>query len=451
MENTAQLPSELLSRLRTAAGKVRECSQVNIISHYDADGISSAGVLCSALLRENIQFQATLTKSLDDKMIDRVANSSHQCVIFSDMGSAHLTALENIAEQTIILDHHKPPGDSEELVHINPHLWGIDGMTAASASSLCMLFALEMSEDNWPLLPIAFAGIAGDRQHIRELEGINDYLFQNGKQKGLVSLRKGSLLPDGKLGQGLISRIEPYIVGVNGDKGGAEELLEKAGVPPDRTVDELNEEKRRKLSSLIALELLKQGCTARTFEEITRDHYYFPSLGRSASDMASLMNACGRLDQEGLGVALAMGDREAEKRAESLREQYIGSVLQALGNVEGELDSMEHIQYFHNEEPGLAGVVCGISMQYMADQSKPTLALSERPPNIKVSSRATFELLDMGIDLTEAMRDGADAVGGSGGGHSIASGATIPEDKEEEFLQSVNRIVGRQKETKNAR
>jgi RecJ-like exonuclease len=34
--------------------------------------------------------------------------------------------------------------------------------------------------------------------------------------------------------------------------------------------------------------------------------------------------------------------------------------------------------------------------------------------------------------------------GGIGGGHAVAAGATIPEGKDEEFLKSVDEIVGLQ-------
>jgi len=37
------------------------------------------------------------------------------------------------------------------------------------------------------------------------------------------------------------------------------------------------------------------------------------------------------------------------------------------------------------------------------------------------------------------------AVGGSGGGHPIAAGATIPPGKEDEFLKELDRVLGGEK------
>ncbi|MCP1391914.1 MAG: phosphoesterase, partial [Methanothrix harundinacea] len=49
-----------------------------------------------------------------------------------------------------------------------------------------------------------------------------------------------------------------------------------------------------------------------------------------------------------------------------------------------------------------------------------------------------------GLDLSVALREGAEKVGGNGGGHSVASGASIPIGTEEEFIKHVDQVVGRQ-------
>jgi RecJ-like exonuclease len=42
------------------------------------------------------------------------------------------------------------------------------------------------------------------------------------------------------------------------------------------------------------------------------------------------------------------------------------------------------------------------------------------------------------------MRDASRAVGGDGGGHDVAAGATIPADARDVFLERVNALVGDQ-------
>lgn len=441
---TIQLPEGLLGRISAATEEVRKHPEARLLSHYDADGISSAGILCAALLGEDIDFHVTLVRSLEKDTVSRIGSGGYPLIMLSDMGSGVLDALDQLEGSVIVLDHHKPDDDSERVFHLNPHLYGIDGMTSSSASAMCMLFAITLDERNWSSLSWAFAGIAGDRQDVEDLTGINLFLLEEGKKRGLLEIRRGSMLPGGPLGEGLEGSIEPYVVGVSGNRRGTERLLKLAGISPEERGDEIDEARRRKLSSLLALRLLRQGCSPGVFEELSRDQYYFPSEGREASQLASLLNACGRMDKEGVGLALTLGDEKALKEAEQLRTAYQREVLNALLEAKAALETMDHLQFFRNRNPSLSGVVCGISMQYFADPRRPTVALSPVGDKVKVSSRATRDLVEQGIDLSEALREAASAVGGVGGGHAVASGATVPLGKEEEFLTELNRIIGTQ-------
>ncbi|MEA3558151.1 MAG: DHHA1 domain-containing protein, partial [Candidatus Thermoplasmatota archaeon] len=63
---------------------------------------------------------------------------------------------------------------------------------------------------------------------------------------------------------------------------------------------------------------------------------------------------------------------------------------------------------------------------------------------MKVSSRGDRELTRKGLDLGAAMREAGKAAGGGGGGHDVAAGANFKEEKQDEFLDIVNRMVGEQ-------
>ena len=324
-------------------------------------------------------------------------------------------------------DHHAPLRDSEKIIHINPHLAGIDGMTSASASAMCMLFAIHLDEENWDLLPIAFAGISGDRQAIRGLSGINKWLFEEGTKRGIVKAMPASLVPSGPLADGLCNSIEPYIRGINSNPEGARGLLEEAGIPVDATSTDIYDAQRVRLSSLLVLRMVEQGVPLSTIEELIHERYYFPKRKIEAGDLASLLNACGRSDKEGMGVALTLGDPEAMAEAQRLRKEYTSEVLAGLDRIAQKgVTQLENIQYFHNDGMGLSGILCGVTMQYLGDRDKPTIALSPSGDKVKISSRGTFELLDEGIDLAEALRESAAAVSGTGGGHRIAAGAMVP-------------------------
>ena len=98
-------------------------------------------------------------------------------------------------------------------------------MTAACGASMAMLFSAVYDKDNWDLVQIAFAGIVGDKQHQRGLEGINGHLFNEGNKRGHVTRAEGHLIPPGPLMSSLFLSVDPYIRGVSGNAEGVSALL----------------------------------------------------------------------------------------------------------------------------------------------------------------------------------------------------------------------------------
>jgi single-stranded-DNA-specific exonuclease len=268
-------------------------------------------------------------------------------------------------------------------------------------------------------------------------------------KRKLVVVRPGSLLPEGALLDSLIETTDPYMLGVTGNPEGAKALLLEAGVTIDAKLESLDENQRRKLSSLVALNLLKQGCTTSAMEELITDRYFFPSWRYYGEDLAQLLNACGRTDQESVGVAFTLGDKAALQKAEGLRGEYKRQIVEGMAAVvKGGVSKMANLQYFYSSNPSLSGVLGGLTMQFVGDCDKPTVVLSRHPEQTRVSSRATFRILERGVDMATAMRQASANVGGIGGGHAVAAGATIPKGKEQEFLASLDKIVGEQKAKK---
>ena len=74
----------------------------------------------------------------------------------------------------------------------------------------------------------------------------------------------------------------------------------------------------------------------------------------------------------------------------------------------------------------------------------PLITLNHKGDIVKVSARGNKLLISRGLDLSMALRKAAESVGGVGGGHTIASGASIPPGSEEMFLAYVDRMVGEQ-------
>lgn len=447
------LPQNLLVRFSTAAAAVRGCTEARIFSHNDADGIGAASVLTSMMVRLGKGSHTTMLRSFDLDIIKAGAVPGVDLLIIADMGSSNLSQLEALGMKVIVLDHHRTDSDSEKLFHLNPAVNKVDGARYACASTLSMLLAVTVDEGNWDLLPMAFAGMVGDRQHLQGLSGVNAHLFDEAVKRNLVQERKGSLFIPGPIGDGLMRSVYPFIRGVSGDAEGIARLLNEAGIRPESTWDGLDENGRRKLASLVSLMLLEQGSEMGNIEDALAPDYFFPKDNARAGTLTRLINACGRVDETALGLAVMMGQEEARKRAESLVREYDEMLMSAAKRTaESGLSKGMSIQYFESPHREVSSELCGVVMSWIGDQDKATICLTRMDDQFKVSSRGTRKLVDKGgLDLSAALRDAAASVGGVGGGHNIASGATLPLGKDIDFIQALDDIVSKQMKRTSAK
>jgi RecJ-like exonuclease len=119
---------------------------------------------------------------------------------------------------------------------------------------------------------------------------------------------------------------------------------------------------------------------------------------------------------------------------------------EALEQIKKSYDSRKEMKSFHLiyvDSPYLAGVAASVMMIYLVNGNKPVIALY-RNKGTKISGRATRKLVSGGVNLSSAIGDAASKAGGHGGGHNIAAGGEIPFDREEEFLEYIDKGLGEQ-------
>lgn len=438
-------PPGLVERARRGTDLVDGASRVRVFCHYDPDGTTSAAILARALLRRGKRFHATMSHAFDTASLERLRKEDNELLIVSDMGSGQLDLIEQLAGSKVVLDHHKPLRDSEAVVHVNPHLFGVDGAREMCGATTTWLFALALDEANWDLAGIALAGAIGDKQDVGGFSGPNAALVQEAVERGVLKVERRLALRDGSLAKALASSATPYFRGLAGRPEAAAEFLRAAGFDPETSVRSMEAGDRRRLASVLATRLLRQGAVPEALDVLVEDRYWSEPDQVYANELEAYVNSCDRLEQEGLGLAVCLGDRDALAKAETLRDEYTSRVLGHLRRLETEgLFAKKHVQFFYCEQPTLAGSVAGIGMQFFFDRAKATVGLSVMDGATKVSARGTRAQIDAGLDLASALREAATAVGGNGGGHNIASGATVPKGKEDKFLALVDDAVGRQ-------
>ncbi len=439
------IPEALWARVQVGVAAIAGADRVRILCHYDGDGATSAAILVRTLLRWGKSFHVTLTPVLDEPTIERVREDGDASLVVADMGSGQLPALEALRGPVVVLDHHKPPRDSDRLVHVNPHLAGIDGAHGACGATLAWAFALAVEERNWDSAGVAMAGAIADRQHVPAYDGMNAPLFEEAVRRGMLVRERGLALPDRPLGEALCTSYLPFLAGLAGRPDEASEALRRLSIDPAHTWRDVTGAKRQALVSYLATHLMRQGAIPEAVEMLVEDKYAIEGTARTADDLSDAVNACCRMGAQGLAVALALGDPDAAAQADVHRRAYGEKVLAHLMRLEREGPfQAKHLAFFYCDDPALAGNVAGIAIQYLWNGARPLLALSVTDGTTRVSGRGTKALVARGLDLATALREAGTAVGGTGGGHDVAAGATIPKGKEEKFVALVDELVGLQ-------
>jgi single-stranded-DNA-specific exonuclease len=474
---TEQTPAERFLASTAQAAKaivetVKKDGFIHVFSHLDADGVAAAGIIGKALFRLGARFRLRVTQWIDEKIIGEIVADKPQLVILTDFGSGYLTLLdEKVPDfKVLILDHHQITGDvdNENFVQVNPHLHGIDGATDVSGSGVAYFVAKAVNAENVDLAPIALVGALGDMQdknEERKLGGLNTLIVEDAVAAKLVTVEK-DLTFFGRetrpIHRALAATTSPFIPGLSGEEDKTLAFLASLDIKPKdgerwRALRDLTEDEKKRLSSALADYLISKGLHAEVANLIgnvyvlNREEPWTPL--RDAREFALVLNSTGRMDRPSLGMAICMGDRGAAlEEANKVLEDYRKSISTYLGWVAEKPERMkefEHIYVIYGEtfiNEKIIGTISSILVSGLEHPEKPLLAFAniEEENAAKFSARTTGMALSRGVNLGDVMRIASEKYGGKGGGHNVAAGAQVPIDQIENFISTVNEVVGKQ-------
>lgn len=415
-------------------------SKIRVISHCDADGIASAAIIAKSLSRAGYGFHVSIKKTgpsiaegLDDE----------ELAVFCDIGSTNLDEINGLKCRAVLCDHHMIKGELTNGINMNARTYGMDGSKEVCGATATLALSLAMDSKNADLAELAISGAIGDKQDRGGFTGYNRIILERAVENGIIEMRNEVVFrTDRSLMDSLDECIEPYFTNFSGDR--VMHFLEKLGIDPLKKFSELDENERKKLLSGLALKLVEQKADE---VKIARTAPYGKKFG-NLYELASKLNACAREGEESVGVAACLGDEKAMERAGELQSRYRNSIRHEMRELEREKPGeMEHLSYFRTKKSALGGVLAGLAMLYLPNFSKdkPVISISAGSKKVDISGRATERLVEKGLNLAEGMYAASRAVGGSGGGHPIAAGATIPPGKEDEFLKELDRVLGGEK------
>jgi len=455
--STHNLFKEFVQKAAEKFKSIDKRRTVRVISHIDSDGISAASILLSTLTKLKYRYSISFVKQLDLETVNELAKEDHINYIFTDLGSGQLKEIVSKFEnkQVFILDHHIVQNAKlkENVVHINPMLFGIDGSMEISGSGVVYMFCNCINPKSVSMAHIALVGAIGDKQDKKKFSKLNNEILEEAIKEGKIKTKKGVRF-FGRQTRPLRKLLEyctdPYIPGVTGSPEGAIEFLNSLNIPfkrgeKNRKVVDLSEDEMKRLIKGI----IKKRKDEKNPKDIFGTIYVVceEELGsplKDAKEFSTLLNACGRLGKASLGVGVCMGSKKSKEDAIDLLKSYKKEILSAIKWYEANKDGEDVrkgkgfiiINAKANIIPTLAGTLASI-LSYSSEMKNLShfFVLAQNVDGTtKVSARY---LGNDDKNVEEILKNVIKKVGGESGGHKLAAGAVIPTSKENDFIEKL--------------
>ncbi len=445
-----------------AAEMIQEADAATLISHIDADGITSEAIISQAVTRLGIPINPVFVRQLEPMTMKHIPDDD-TLKIFTDLGGGQQNLLEEAGiptDKVLILDHHisQPAPGGTEYFQVNSQFYG-EEYTKCSAAGITYLVARKLDPVNKDLAKLSVVGNVGDMmaRENRGLVGVARWIAEDGADFGQIRITRGLNcygLSTRPLHVCLSNADDPIIPGISGKPGEAAALLCRTGIyesPSDQRLwEELSPEEEKMLTSVLAEQMIANG---ESPNGIVAELYFFQDEMektplRNASEYATILNACGRWTKPKIGEAVCFGDRGQKYREAEHMLRHHRSIIRELCEyiIETGAEDIGSIQVIRTGDKypdTIVGIGAGMALSKL-DTDKPILVMcsvTDEPDLVKVSMRTYEKVLRRGVDLQEALVTAAAEVGGVGGGHNIAAGAYIPKGCENDFTRRVNELV----------
>lgn len=405
--------------------------EIQIISHFDTDGITSAAIMVQALKKLDKKFSLKIVKSLEEQFIHDLPKD--KLTLFLDLASGSLKHIEESRlEDIFIIDHHEVIHEiPKKVTIINSEL---HDKQKISSSCLTYLFCKEINEENKEFAKLAILGMIGDMLE-KEIDKLNNGILEDGeiqRKRGLI------IYPSTRpLNRTLEFSSKPFIPKVTGDIKGVLELLREVGLNPIngkyKSLIELDEDEMKKLVTAIMLRNPK----AKN-EEIIGDIFLIKLFNKleDARELSAKINACSRFGESETALQLCMEISSAKKRAESIHAKYKQQLLAGL-KYASEAEKIEGKKFMilnakHHIKDTMIGTIASIlSNSSLYEEGTIITTMAYYEDKIKVSSRIVGTNTR---NVREILNSVIEKIGGEVGGHESAAGCIIKQEKEKEFV-----------------
>jgi len=456
---------ELIESIDNAVEFIKnDNSMVRLISHLDCDGICACSLIIKALATDNKQYSVSIVPHLDEHAIRQFASEHYELFIFSDLGSGQLDMLKKHMrdKKILVLDHHKPKNIEtwNNIVHINPHLFGINGSKEISGAGVAYYFSMRMNKEHRSLAHLALIGAIGDNQESNGFVGANSKILKIAEESGTVEVSKGLRMfgaTTKPLYRVLEYSFDPFIPGVTGSDSGALRFLKEMDINPKigkawKRMAHLTEDEMKRMTKGIIEKRAEEKQPEDIFGQVYTLTQEKRGPFRDAREYSTMLNACGRLGKASLGISACLGDQKMQDKAASVLMEYRREIISALIWFQENTGSPNVIsgkEYLiinakDNILPTMIGTIASILARSNATKAGTLIVAMGRTESEKnkVSVRMAGTV-PKHMDLRKLISEIVRSIGGDAGGHRNAAGAIIDSRKEQKFIEQAERVLGK--------
>ncbi len=456
--------------LKKMAEEVKKRDDFVVIFHHDADGCASGSIAIKALEREGKKVSRKCLKQLYRENIPEI-RALGKNYLFVDFGSGQMDYLmEEFGKEFFVLDHHQSVMINGELPkhewHINPLLFGINGGTEISGAGVTFFFALALNEKNSDLSTLGVVGALGDMQDFNyeaALVGMNRKIIDIAVKEKILEVKKDIRLY-GRISRPLVSFLmfssNPILPNLTANQDNCKALLTDLGIPLKDpfteqylSYEDLTQEQKRALTSALIINLVENNMPEWKVKELIGEVYTLlkenpKSPLRDGKEFATMLNACGRNKHPEIALSVCLGDRHEDySKAIALMDAHRENLRRGIEYVQthgiDEKKSFYFVDAGTNIDESIIGIIAGMLYGSIIQETKPIIALARNNDGtIKLSGRGTSDLVRRGLNIGGALKEISKEIEGvEGGGHKIAAGAKVPEEKLDEFLTRLEEIL----------
>jgi len=396
---------------------IRKKQNVFIVAHADADGVAGASIFKMMMDELEIEHQIKFVNYLNEEIL---AEHRNQSLLLVDVGNGNLKEIKKMGLDAVVIDHHM----SYEFFKnsLNPFHYGIDGGYEISASGLAHLVVRNLRGYG----DIAIIGAIGDLQDRYGLKGWNRFILHESN----VNVKRDIRLYGRNKPLYKMLSFSPLIPPFFRNVGATIKFLKSIGIDENKTWNDLKWNEKKKLFSSIVKTMVERGYEMEDIEKLYGEVYEIAS--HDIREIAASINSMAKYGEYEKAMEICI--KKNFDIAKKFLEEHRKNIKNGIKIAREKLNESKSIKYFYAGDKikdTILGTITGMLIESERIM-KPVVGMAENDDKIKVSVRAPK---NMNINLSLAIKTAARQLGGKGGGHRMAAGATIPKGYENDFLQ----------------